>query len=256
MRIACRSVPQSGSVRASPPRRFRRWRSAAGTPASALSVPWRADDRRHDQMRVENAGQRHPHPRDALDHQGIGATGQAEATIFRRDRGAEQAELPASARRSRPDRCRPPPARGHASRRRASGNCLDGVASILTFVTAVAAAPRVQHRCRGQGQSPSPFLTWRRLRITLPNSAQVLPVQRCSCMARIGWKLVGLVLTLIPGSKRARVEILQIGGLLHDVLAREVVAALGQDLVHRLADAEGEHVAAIGKIGASAYSWP
>src|ERR1700722_3038467 len=35
---------------------------------------------------------------------------------------------------------------------------------------------------------------------TLPNSSKFSPVQRESCICRIGWKLVGLVLILIPGS--------------------------------------------------------
>ena len=50
-------------------------------------------DRRHDQVRVENAGQRHPHARDALDDLGIGRAGQAEPAIRRADRRAEQPEL-------------------------------------------------------------------------------------------------------------------------------------------------------------------
>ena len=36
--------------------------------------------------------------------------------------------------------------------------------------------------------------------ITPPNRAHVSPVHFCNCMARIGWKFVGLVLTLMPGS--------------------------------------------------------
>ncbi len=65
VRIACRSVPQSGSVRARPPRSSpvaKRGRYAALLllGADALHAG------RHDQVRVEDAGERHPHLRDLL----------------------------------------------------------------------------------------------------------------------------------------------------------------------------------------------
>ena len=50
------------------------------------------DARRHDQVRVEDAGERHPHFRDALHDPGVGGRRQAEAAVVRRDGGAEQAE--------------------------------------------------------------------------------------------------------------------------------------------------------------------
>ena len=44
-------------------------------------------------MRVDNAGQRHPNPRDALDDPRIGGCGQAKPTIFLFDDAAEQPHL-------------------------------------------------------------------------------------------------------------------------------------------------------------------
>ena len=42
---------------------------------------------------------------------------------------------------------------------------------------------------------------------------------------------------MIPGSIRLGMEILQVGGLLHDVLAGEIVAALLERLQHRFCSA-------------------
>ncbi len=50
--------------------------------------------RRHDQMRIEDAGERHPHPRDALDDPGVEHRGKPEPAVRRRNRRAEQTELP------------------------------------------------------------------------------------------------------------------------------------------------------------------
>ena len=51
------------------------------------------DRRRHDQVRIDNAGDRHPPRRNPLDDRRIGHRRQAEPAIFRRDGGAEQAEV-------------------------------------------------------------------------------------------------------------------------------------------------------------------
>jgi len=47
----------------------------------------------HDQMRVEDAGQRHPHGGYGLDDLGVARRRQAEPAVIGADRGAEQAEL-------------------------------------------------------------------------------------------------------------------------------------------------------------------
>ena len=49
--------------------------------------------RGHDEMRVEDAGKRHPHGRDPLDDAGIGRGAEAEPAVFLGNDGAEKAEL-------------------------------------------------------------------------------------------------------------------------------------------------------------------
>ena len=49
--------------------------------------------RRHDEVRVEDAGERHPHGRDPFHDARIGRGAEAEPAVFLRDDGAEQAEL-------------------------------------------------------------------------------------------------------------------------------------------------------------------
>ncbi len=92
MRIACRSVPASGSVSARPPRIS----PEANLGSQCCLLARRAellDGQRQHQVGVEDAGDRHPHRRDAHHDLGVGRGRQAEAAIFRADRGAEQAEL-------------------------------------------------------------------------------------------------------------------------------------------------------------------
>jgi hypothetical protein len=48
---------------------------------------------RHDEVRVEDARQRHPDDRDPLDDLRVGQAGQAEPAVFLLDDRAEQAEL-------------------------------------------------------------------------------------------------------------------------------------------------------------------
>ena len=91
VRIACRSVPQSGSVSARPPRSSPR--GEARQEAALLLLGAEAlHGGRHDQVRVEDAGQRHPDGGDRVDDPGVGRRRQAEPAVFRRDRRAEQAE--------------------------------------------------------------------------------------------------------------------------------------------------------------------
>ena len=47
----------------------------------------------HDEVRVEDAGQGHPHPRDALDDHGIDRGRKPEPAVVLGDGGAEEAEL-------------------------------------------------------------------------------------------------------------------------------------------------------------------
>ena len=67
------------------------------------------------------------------------------------------------------------------------------------------------------------------LSITSPIGCQALPSNCTSRICLIGWKSAGPVLIAMPGSIRALV-ILQRCCLPHDVLARQIVAALGQHL--------------------------
>ena len=51
------------------------------------------------------------------------------------------------------------------------------------------------------------------------------------------------------GQQRRKLQVVQIGCLLHDVLAREVTLALLQHLQHCLADGVGEQIVAVGGVG-------
>ena len=64
----CRSRARSARGR----RAARRSRSAAGSARFCSSVPTRSHAGRHDQVRVEDAGERHPHLRDPLHDPGVG----------------------------------------------------------------------------------------------------------------------------------------------------------------------------------------
>ena len=85
-------MPQFGSVSARPPRDL-----TAGEPRQEpfpLLVGAEAfHGRRHDQVRVEDAGERHPHFGDARDDLGVGSGREPESPVFTGYRGAEQAEL-------------------------------------------------------------------------------------------------------------------------------------------------------------------
>ena len=86
------------------------------------------DRERQHQVRVEDAGDRHPHRGDAHDDLGVGRGRQAEAAVFGADGRAEQAEAPASARRSWPasDRRGRAPSRPASRRARASDRSSPG----------------------------------------------------------------------------------------------------------------------------------
>ena len=74
--------------------------AAADLAAGELGQPLRLlrrraellDRQRQHQVRVEDAGDRHPHARDLHDDLGVGPGRQAEAAVLGADRGAEQAE--------------------------------------------------------------------------------------------------------------------------------------------------------------------
>ena len=53
----------------------------------------RADEVRHHQVRVQDAGERHPHRGDLRDDLGVGRRREAEPAVLGRDRGAEEPEL-------------------------------------------------------------------------------------------------------------------------------------------------------------------
>ena len=72
-----------------------------------------------------------------------------------------------------------------------------------------------------------------------PNSSHRLAGELHQLQLLIGAKSVALVLILMPGSS-TRFEILEVGGLLHDVFAGEIVAALLQHLNQRLGHAVAE----------------
>ena len=92
VRMAWRSVPQSGSVSASPPR------SSAGREPRQELRPLlvgavAADELGHHQVRVDHPGERHPRPRDRLDDPHVRRRREPEAAVLLRDRRAEEAEL-------------------------------------------------------------------------------------------------------------------------------------------------------------------
>ena len=62
------------------------------------------------------------------------------------------------------------------------------------------------------------------LRIS-PKRSQASPLKRISCTCEIGAKSVGAGVDLDARQQAAEFEVLQVGGLLHDVLAGQVVAA-------------------------------
>jgi hypothetical protein len=92
VRIACRSVPQSDSVRPDAAAQFAG--GEAGQELLLLFLGAIALHRhRHDQVRVDDAGDRHPHRRHALDDLRVGGGGEAQPAVFRIDDAAEQAHL-------------------------------------------------------------------------------------------------------------------------------------------------------------------
>ena len=78
----------------------------------------------------------------------------------------------------------------------------------------------------GRGGGGTYFLT---ASMVSPNSAHFSPSDLASCSCSMGAKSVGLVLTLMPGS-RSGSSTSSVGGLLHEVLAREIIARLLQHL--------------------------
>jgi hypothetical protein len=77
--------------------------------------------------------------------------------------------------------------------------------------------------------------------ISGPNNTQLSSLNRIICNCSSGAKSIGLVLILVPGRSNLEIET---GGLLHDILAGEVVLALPQHLLEAFGDAVGKHVAA------------
>ena len=98
----------------------------------------------------------------------------------------------------------------------------------------------------GGGRAPasraSPSRYFRTASRISPNSTHRSPSNLASCSCSIGAWSVGLVLTLMPGSSSGNSTFLRFCGLLHDVLAAEVVAALLEDLRHRLSGRVTERV--------------
>ena len=106
VRIACRSVPQSGSVSARPPRsspEAKRGRKAR----FCSSVPKRSHRGRHHQVRVEDAGQRHPDlATSRVDDAGVGRASAGRGRHIRARSSRRTGRTRASARPSRAGRRR------------------------------------------------------------------------------------------------------------------------------------------------------
>ena len=116
VRIACRSVPHVGSVSASPPRSSPD--ASFGRNSSRCDVrAERADEVRHHQVRVEDAGERHPDGGDLRDDLGVGRRREAEPAVLGRGSWPRRGRTRASARPSRWGTRRRGRARSHSGGR-------------------------------------------------------------------------------------------------------------------------------------------
>ena len=84
---------------------------------------------------------------------------------------------------------------------------------------------------------------------TSPIGSQFAPLNVASCNWRIGLKFVGEVLIVMPGKQQRRAEVLEIGGLPHDVLARQIVPALLEHLHDRRRVAKARGREAVDELG-------
>ena len=83
---------------------------------------------------------------------------------------------------------------------------------------------------------------------TSPKNCQVVPSNFINCICLIGAKSVALVETTMPGSSIGNFRSWMAGGLLHDVLAREVIAACPEHGDHRLRDRVAVDIVVVGQV--------